>query len=137
MSRILEGVKVEDLVIVTQRERGPDALMRTVRYIERVTKVFKRVLQTETLISVQISSGEAWGVCSTSVLPASDDDVAEVLREIEERKLADAEYKAKRDAERVADRRRAVLRGEISAALSLRVPEDVLARVLAVLRGEQ
>ena len=77
-----------------------------------------------------------WEYGVNAVLPASDADVAEVLRESEERARADADHKAKLDAKRAADKRCGELRGEISRIMSMRVPEDVLIRALAVLMGE-
>jgi hypothetical protein len=138
MSRLLENLKVGDAVIVSWQGLGPDRVARQMRLVDYVAKVYKNVLQTRgELCGVDISDGRAFDACgSVYVTPATEQDVADVLREIEDRKRADAEYKAKQDAERIAARRIAVLRGEISAALALRVPESVLVRALAVLRGE-
>ena len=138
MTRILEGVKVGDQVIVVSSNIGPDGLRRTVRNIERVTKVFTHVLRTDSMSGVEIATGRTpWTYGGKAVAPASDADVADVLREIEERKHADAEYMAKLAAELAADKRYGELRGEISRLMSMRVPEDVLIRALAVLRGEE
>lgn len=137
MTRILDGVKVGDAVIVSSSKRGPDGAYRNVRRIERVTKLFKHVLQTERVTGVDIATGRASWHSAAMVTPATEADIAEVLREIAERKHADAEYMAKLAAERAADKRYGELRGEISRLMSMRVPEDVLIRALAVLRGEQ
>ena len=138
MTWILEGVKVGDPVIVVSSNIGPDGLRRTVRNIERVTKVFTHVLRTDSMSGVEIATGRTpWTYGGKAVAPASDADVADVLRELAERKHADAEYMAKLAAERAADKRYGELRGEISRLMSMRVPEDVLIRALAVLRGEQ
>lgn len=136
MTRILDGVKVGDAVIASSSERGPDGLHRKVRHIERVTKVFKHVLQTEHMTGVDIATGRAPWYSAAMVTPATDADIAEVLREIEERKRADAERKAKQEAEAAEKRRRDKLTGDIREVLYRYVPEDVLIRALRVLRGE-
>lgn len=137
MTRILDGVKVGDAVIVTSFD-GYAGTRRQIREVDYVGRVFRNVLQTKGgLVGVEISTGHApkhYG--SVTVAPATDADIAEVLREIEERKLADEAEKARQEAERIAARRIAALRGEISLILSMWVPEDVLVRALAVLRGE-
>ena len=138
MTRVLDGVKVGDAVIVSSSKRGPDGLRRTVRDIERVTKVFTHVLRTDSMSGVEIATGRTpWTYGGKAVAPASDADVAEVLREIEERKRADEAEKARQEAEAAANKRYGELRGEMSRIMSMRVPEDVLIRALAVLRGEQ
>ena len=138
MSRILENLKAGDPVIVVSTGIGPDGLRRTERKIERVTKVFAHVLQTESMTGVQIATGRTpWTYGGKAVEPASLQDVADVLREIEDRKLADAEYKLRQQAE-YADRcRREKLAVDIRDIVMYRhVPESVLVRVLAVLRGD-
>ena len=138
MTRVLDGVKVGDPVIFVSSNIGPDGLRRTVRNIERVTKVFTHVLRTDSMSGVEIATGRTpWTYGGKAVAPASDADVAEVLREIEERKRADEAEKARQEAEAAANKRYGELRGEMSRIMSMRVPEDVLIRALAVLRGEQ
>ena len=137
MTKIFEKVKVGDPVVIVGKELGPDGFWRTVRKIDYVTKVFKRVLQTRKYPGVQIGTGtiplEYGGGLA---IPVSDADVANVLREIEDRKRADAEYKAKQEAEYADRRRREKLASDILDILYRHVPENVLVRALAVLRGE-
>lgn len=134
---ILEGVKAGDLVTVNSSQFGPGGKLRNVRHIERVTKVFKHVLQTEQMHGIEIATGRApWTYGGKLVLPATDADVADVLREIEGRKRADEAEKARQEAESASNKRYGELRGEMSRIMSMRVPEDVLIRALAVLRGE-
>ena len=138
MTRILEGVKVGDAVIVKCKTFGPDRVVRDIRCVDYATKVFRHVLQTrDGLTGVDIRTGRAVNAYGSAyVTPATDADVAEVLREIEERKRADAEQKAKQEAEWAAARRRDKLTGDIRDHLYRHVPEDVLIRALRVLRGE-
>lgn len=139
MTRILDGVKAGDVVIVRGKTFGPDRVFREIRAVDCVAKVFRHVLQTrDGLTGVEISTGRAVNAYGSAyVTPATEADIAEVLREIEDRKRSDEAEKARRDAERAADKRYGELRSEISRILSMRVPEDVLIRALAVLRGEQ
>jgi hypothetical protein len=138
MSRILENLKVGDAVIVSKGGRGPDGKMRDAREVQTVTRVFKTVLQTEKLTGIELSTGRGWnGYGSVKVSPASLQDVADVLREIEDRKRADAEYKAQQEAEYADRRRREKLTGDIRDILYQYVPESVLVRALAVLRGDE
>lgn len=138
MTRILDGVKAGDAVIVRGKKFGPDSVARDVRTVDYVVKVFRHVLQTRGgLTGVEISTGRAISAYGAIyVTPATDADVADVLHEIEERKRADAERKAKHEAEAAEKRRRDKLTGDIREHLYRYVPEDVLARALAVLRGE-
>ena len=139
MSRILENLKPGDAVIVSKGERGPDGKTREAREVQTVTRVFKNVLQTERLTGIELSTGRGWnGYGSFKVSPASPQDVAEVLREIEDRKRADDEYKARQKAD-YADRcRREKLAVDIRDIVMYRhVPESVLVRALAVLRGDE
>lgn len=137
--KTLEGVKAGDAVIVAWQAFGPDRLVRKVRSVDYVARVFKRVLQTRGgVCGVEIEVGRALTGCGyVYVTPATAQDVTDVLREIEERKRADAEYKARREAE-YADRRRCEkLSSEIrEIVMYLHVPESVLVRALDVLRGE-
>lgn len=136
--RILENIKVGDAVIVSGHELGPERNRRKARSVDYVAKVYKNVLQTrDGLCGVDISTGRAVnGYGSVYVTPATEQDVADVLREIEDRKRADAEYKAQQEAEYADRRRREQLTGDIRSILWQYVPESVLVRVLAVLRGE-
>lgn len=138
MSRILENLNVGDAVIVSGQTFGPDRLVRKIRSVDYVAKVYKNVLQTrDGLCGVDISTGravDAYG--SVYVTPATEQDVSDVLREIEDRKRADAEYKARQEAEYADRRRRENLTGDIRDILYQYVPESVLVRALAVLRGE-
>ena len=138
MTRILENVKAGDPVIVTSFDQCRGSTKRKIREVDYVGQVFKHVLQTRGgLVGVEISTGRKTRLYgSVTVAPATESDVAEVLREIEERKRSDEAEKARRDAERAADKRHRELRGEISRIMSMRVPEDVLIRALAVLRGD-
>ena len=137
MTRILDGVKVGDAVIVSSSKRGPDGAYRNVRRIERVTKLFKHVLQTERMTGVDIATGRASWHSAAMVTPATEADIAEVLRETEERRRADAERKAKQEADAAKILRRSKLIDDIRTLMYSGVPDDVLERVLAVLRGEQ
>ena len=138
MTRILEWVKAGDQVIVVSSNIGPDGLRRTVRDIERVAKVFTHVLQTEQMHGIEISTGRApWTYGGKFVLPATDADIADVLREIEERKRADKVVKEKQEADSAKILRRSKLINDIRTLMYSGVPDDVLERVLAVLRGEQ
>lgn len=138
MTRILDGVKVGDAVIVNSFKGRNAGVRRRIREVDYVDRVFKNVLQTRGgLVGVEISTGRAirhYG--SVTVAPATDADLAEVLREIEERKRADEAEKARQEAEAAANKRYGELRSEMSRIMSMRVPEDVLVRALAVLRGE-
>jgi hypothetical protein len=140
MSRLLENLKAGDAVIVSGQTFGPDRIVRKIRSVDYVAKVYKNVLQTSSgLCGVDISTGravDAYG--SVYVTPASLQDVADVLREIEDRKRADAEYKAQQEAEYADRRRREKLSIDIRDIVMYRhVPEGVLARALAVLRGDE
>ena len=137
MTRILDGVKVGDAVIVSSSKLGPDGAYRKVRHIKRVTKVFKHVLQTEHMTGVDIATGRAPWNSAAMVTPATEADIAEVLRETEERRRADAERKAKQEADAAKILRRSKLIDDIRTLMYSGVPDDVLERVLAVLRGEQ
>ena len=138
MTRILDGVKVGDAVIVCGKTFGPDRVFREIRTVDYIAKVFRHVLQTrDGLTGVEISTGRAVNAYESAyVRPATGADIAEVLREIEERKRADAERKEKQEAEAAEKRRRDKLTGDIREHLYRYVPEDVLIRALAVLRGE-
>lgn len=138
MNRILEGVKVGDAVIVRGQAFGPDLSVRAYRAVDYIAKVYKNVLQTsDGLFGVDIKTGQAvTSYGSVYVTPATAQDVADVLREIEERNRADAEYKARREAEYADRRRREKLAGDIRDILYRYVPEDTLKRALDVLRGE-
>ena len=84
MTWILEGVKVGDPVIVVSSNIGPDGLRRTVRNIECVTKVFTHVLRTDSMSGVEIATGRTpWTYGGKAVAPASDADVADVLRSLD------------------------------------------------------
>jgi hypothetical protein len=139
MSRLLENLKHGDAVIVSKQEIGPDHATRKIRSVDYVAKVYKNVLQTRSgLCGVDISTGRAGNAYgSVYVTPAEEQDVADVLREIEDRKRADDEYKARQKAE-YADRcRREKLAVDIRDIVMYRhVPADVLVRALAVLRGD-
>ena len=138
MTRVLENVKAGDPVIVTRLDGWRGNTKRKIRGVDFVERVFKHVLQTNGgLCGVEISTGRTirhYG--SVTVAPATDADVAEVLREIEERKRADEAEKARQEAEAAANKRYGELRSEMSRIMSMRVPEDVLVRALAVLRGD-
>jgi len=138
MSRILEDLKPGDAVIVSKQEIGPDYAPRKIRSVDYVAKVYKNVLQTSSgLCGVDISAGRAVDACgSVYVTPATEQDVADVLREIEDRKRADDEYRARQQAEYADRRRREKLTGDIRDILYRYVPESVLVRALAVLRGD-
>lgn len=138
MTMVLENVKAGDQVIVVSSNIGPDGLRRTVRNIERVTKVFRHVLRTDSMSGVEIATGRTpWTYGGKAVAPASDADVADVLREIAERERADKVVKAKQEADSAKILRRSKLINDIRTLMYSGVPDDVLERVLAVLRGEQ
>ena len=135
---VLAGLKAGDLVTVSKCEYGPDRKTRDVRKVQTVTRVFKTVLQTEKLTGIEIATGRGWsGSGSVKVSPASLQDVAEVAAEAAARAAGDAAYRARQEAETAANKRYCELRGEMSRIMSMRVPEDVMIRALAVLRGEQ
>lgn len=135
---VLAGLKAGDLVTVSKGEYGPDRKTREVREVQTVTRVFKTVLQTEKLTGIEIATGRGWsGSGSVKVSPASLQDVAEVAAEAADRAAGDAAYRARQEAERADSRRREVLTREINDLLYRHVPEAVLARALAVLRGEE
>lgn len=138
MTRILEGVKAGDPVTVNSSQFGPGGKLQNVRHIERVTKVFKHVLQTEQMSGVEIATGRApWTYGGKLVLPATDADVADVPSEIAERERADKAVKAKQEADAAKILRRGKLIDDIRTLMYSGVPDDVLERVLAVLRGER
>jgi hypothetical protein len=125
-------------VIVNRQAFGPDRNVRKVRSIDYVAKMFKHVLQTRGgMCGVGIGTGfavDAYG--PVYVTPATEQDVADVLREIEDRKRADAEYKARQQEEYADRRRREKLSMDIRDIVMYRhVPEGVLVHALAVLRG--
>jgi FtsZ-interacting cell division protein YlmF len=138
MTKILENLKVGDAVIVNRQAFGPDRNVRKVRSIDYVAKMFKHVLQTRGgMCGVGIGTGfavDAYG--PVYVTPATEQDVVDVLREIEDRKRADAERKAQQEAEAAEKRRRDKLTGAIREILYRYVPESVLVHALAVLRGD-
>lgn len=139
MTRTLCGVKVGDALIVRGKTFGHDRVIRDIRTVDYVAKVFRHVLQTRGgLKGVDISTGLAISAYGSSyVTPATDADVAEVLREIEERKRSDeAERNAKRESEAAEMRRCDKLTGDIREILYRRIPEDALIRALLALRGE-
>lgn len=141
MNRILENVKAGDAVIVSGHTSGPDGVVRKIRSVDYVAKVYKNVLQTrDGLCGVDISTGHAinrYGSGAVWATPATEQDVADVLREIEDRKRSDAEYKERKEAEYADLRRREKLTGDIRYILCRYVPEGVLVRALAVLRGAE
>lgn len=135
---VLAGLKAGDLVIVSKGEYGPDRKTREVREVQTVARVLKTVLQTEKLTGIEIATGRGWsGYGSVKVSPASLQDVAEVAAEAAARAAGDAAYRARQEAERADSRRREVLTREINDLLYRHVPESVLVRALAVLRGEE
>jgi hypothetical protein len=137
--KILEGVKAGDAVIVSWQAFGPDRVVRKVRSVDYVARVFKHVLQTRGgVCGVEIEAGRALTGCGyVYVTPATAQDVTDVLREIEDRNRADAEHKARREAEYEEQRRRDRLSSEIREIVMYRhVPESVLVRALDLLRGE-
>lgn len=138
--QVLAGVKAGDTVIVTKNAGWNGNALRKIREVDYVAKVYRHVLQTRGgLTGVEISTGRTVSPFfgSIYVTPATDATLAEVLREIEERKKAEEAEKARQEAERIVVQRVAALRGEISGILSMWVPEAVLVRVLAVLYGEE
>jgi len=139
MNRILENLKPGDAVIVSRKTFGPDRIVRKIREVDYVSVVFRHVLQTSGgLTGVDIGTGFTVGAYgSVYVTPATDSDVADVLRETEDRGRADAEYKAQQEAEYADRRRREKLTGDIRDILYRHVPEGVLVRALAVLRGDE
>lgn len=139
MTRVLEGVRVGDKVVVTRSKQEQYTLkLVKVRSVEVVTRVFKRVLQTKNLSGIEIETGRGGWDCSASVWvsPLLPGQEAEIEAENAARKIAEAEAVEALRIKRERDHRCRELSNGIRHHLNFRVPEDVLQRALDVLTGK-